>query len=243
MTWHSLMYPASLILLLIVFTLPVLGQTEVDGEPADTSLTVEEGFSGSTSSDIDYEALVKELYGQEEQVKTPEKVSAPQEKETRDVVVGPAPGMFKNSFLNGSHLAFNASSPFAVSEQLSSWYSYIDASVTIKLPFEVDVESIPLYILLEVSSFSFENTHPAGGDFTGIAYIMQASTIGDHSGATVGFGFWDKTLGSMLEMNYRFRPTKNTFFRLGTRGVLITNIEPMGNAWWLELRLSTGFEF
>jgi hypothetical protein len=46
----------------------------------------------------------------------------------------------------------------------------------------------------------------------------------------------------MLELGYRFRPTKNTFLRVGTRGVLITDIEFIGSAWWAELRLSMGFE-
>jgi len=232
-----------LFIILVVFLSPARSQEEQLGE-ADSLATVEEGFSGSINSDIDYDALVKELYGQEEKVVAPQRViESSDNKKNREVLVGPAPGMFKNSFLNGSHIAFNASSPFAVSEGLGSWYSYIDPSVTLKLPFEVYVESIPLYILFEVSSFSFENSHPEGGVFSGISYIMQASTIGDNSGAVLGFGFWDKTLGSMLELNYRLRPTKNTFIRLGTRGVLITDIEPLGNAWWLELRLSTGFEF
>jgi hypothetical protein len=58
----------------------------------------------------------------------------------------------------------------------------------------------------------------------------------------LGFGFWDSEIGSMLELGYRFRPTKNTFLRVGTRGVLITDIELIGSAWWAELRLSMGFE-
>jgi len=104
------------------------------------------------------------------------------------------------------------------------------------------VESIPLYFLFEVSTFSFENTYPQGGDFAGLAYILQASAIGDQSSAALGFGFWDSEMGSMLELGYRFRPTKNTFLRVGTRGVLITDIEFIGSAWWAELRLSVGFE-
>ncbi|MEA3288011.1 MAG: hypothetical protein U9Q77_11650 [Candidatus Marinimicrobia bacterium] len=230
-------------ILLFIAPQPVLAQSESTADQVDSLDTIEEGFSGSTNSDIDYEALVKELYGEDPKQATapePEVVTEPIRSRKKDM--GPAPGLLKNSFLHGAHLAVNAASPFAVSDPLFSWYSFIDGSVTFKLPYEVYVESIPLYILFEVSSFSFTNSYPEGGTFEGISYILQGSTIGDHAGAVVGFGLWSRSMGSMLELNYRFRPTKNTFFRLGTRGVLISDIDPVGNAWWLELRLSTGLE-
>ncbi len=211
----------------------------------DTLNTVEEGFSGATNSEIDYDALVKELYGEEKQPDTTASIVAdpiPAKRRERTRTVGPAPGLMKNSVLHGSHISINGSSPFAVADPLYSWYSYIDASVTFKIPYEIYVESIPLYLLFEISTFSFENTHPEGGTFAGISYIAQASSIGDNSGAAIGFGFWDASMGSMLELNYRFRPTKNTFLRFGTRGVLITEIDPLGSVWWLELRVSTGLE-
>jgi len=218
-----------------------LGQNEA--EESDSLETIKEGFSGATNSDIDYDALVKELYGKEEQkLKTKVEAAPKEEQQVGRRVMGPAPGLLKNSFMHGGHIAINAASPFAVAEQLYSWYSFIDASLTFKLPFELYVESIPLYLLFEISSFKFENNYPEGGSFSGVSYIGQASAIGDHSGAAIGFGFWDRSMGGMLEANYRFRPTTNTFLRFGTRGVLITDIEPMGAAWWLELRVSTGLE-
>ncbi len=213
---------------------------------SDSVTTVEEGFSGDGNSDIDYEALVKELYGEEE--KKPQKTESSQaEKSANEKVktrreVGPAPGLFKNSRLNGSHLAFNASSPFVVASQMQSWYSYIDMGMIYKFPYEIYVESLPLFILLEISTFSFENSYPEGGVFSGISYIMQASIIGENSGAAIGFGSWDGVMGSMLELNYRLRPTTNSFFRVGTRGVLITDVELLGATWWAELRLSMGLE-
>jgi hypothetical protein len=224
----------------------VLGQETPAAAEADSSGLPEEGFVGDGDSDIDYDALIKELYGKEEKpalAADSVETTTSKRRKPRQAVQGPAPGMFPRSALNGSHLAFNASSPFLVADPLMSWYSFIDAGVTIKLPFEVYVESIPLYLLFEVSTFSFENSYPEGGQFKGLAYIMQASTIGDNSGAAMGFGLWHGIMGSMLELNYRFRPTNNTFFRLGTRGVLVTEVYPLDAAWWIELRLSTGFEF
>ena len=226
---------------------PVLAQdtSEQDGEVVqDSSMIFGDGQNGSGNADYDYDALVKELYGSESDsnVVSASLPSASMIDEQRVKVRGPAPGMFKNSRLNGAYLSFNMSSPYVVSGQLESWYSYIDAGMAVKLPYEVYVESIPLYFLFEVSTFSFENTYPQGGDFAGLAYILQASAIGDQSSAALGFGFWDSEIGSMLELGYRFRPTKNTFLRVGTRGVLITDIEFIGSAWWAELRLSMGFE-
>ncbi len=226
---------------------PVIAQDTAgeSEEPGSDSLMVfGDGQNGSANTDYDYDALVKELYGSEAKpAAVAEKDPEESEKvKKRGPVKGPASGIFKNSRINGAYLSFNMASPYSVSGQLESWYSYIDAGATIKLPYEIYVESIPLYFLFEVSSFSFENTYPQGGTFAGLSYILQASAIGDQSSAAVGFGFWDSEIGSMLELGYRFRPTKNTFFRVGTRGVLITDIELIGSAWWAELRLSMGFE-
>ncbi|NQT64473.1 MAG: hypothetical protein HQ556_16040 [Candidatus Marinimicrobia bacterium] len=233
--------------ILMIVATPVLAQDTSDqsGDGAqDTSMVFGDGQDGSGNTDYDYEALVKELYGSEDttEIVTDEIPVEVEKARNRNEVRGPAPGMFANSRLNGAYLSFNMASPYAVAGQLESWYSYIDAGMAVKLPYEVYVESIPLYFLFEVSSFSFENTYPQGGTFAGLAYILQASAIGDQSSAALGFGFWDSEIGSMLELGYRFRPTKNTFFRVGTRGVLITDIELIGSAWWAELRLSMGFE-
>ncbi len=232
-------------LMLLLLVIPALAQdssSENESSSNDTSMVFGDGDNGS--SNADYEALVKELYGSEEKpeavVAQPESPSPKLRRGPRER--GPAPGIFKDSRINGSYLSFNMASPYAVSAPLESWYSYIDAGMAIKLPYEVYVESIPLFFLMEVSTFSFENTYPQGGSFTGMAYILQAAAIGDQSSAAVGFGFWDADMGSMLELGYRFRPTQNTFIRVGTRGVLITDLEYIGSAWWAELRLSIGFE-
>jgi len=213
---------------------------------AEDSLSVEDQENTNTQeSDLDYDALVKELYGDPESKSEEPKViesEVIEEGRKRTPVKGLAPGKFANSRLNGIHISVNAASPYAVANQLLSWYSYIDAGVSIKLPYEILVENIPLYPLFEVSTFNFENSYPSGGSFTGLAYIGQVSAIGDQAAAVLGFGFWDGNLGSMMEANYRFRPTTNTFFRLGTRGVLMTNVEPLGEVWWLEFRLSMGIE-
>ncbi|NQV42769.1 MAG: hypothetical protein HQ506_10475 [Candidatus Marinimicrobia bacterium] len=233
------------LVIVMITTCPVISQdTPEQGEAGaqDSSMVFGDGQNGS--SDADYDALIKELYGSEEDRDTTAvaEIADTKKEKKRAIVNGPAPGIFKNSRLNGSYLSFNMSSPYTTSSQLESWYSYIDAGMAVKLPYEVYVESIPLYFLFEISTFSFENTYPQGGSFAGLSYILQASAIGDQSSAALGFGFWDSEIGSMLELGYRFRPTKNTFLRVGTRGVLITDIEFIGSAWWAELRLSMGFE-
>ena len=221
-------------------------ESNQDGSPADSTALPDEGFIGDGDSEIDYDALIKELYGKEEPTEvTADSISSEptrKKRRARQKPTGPAPGLFKRSALNGSHVAFSAASPYMTAKSFYSWYSYIDASATLKLPFEFYVESLPLYLLFEISSFRFENSYPEGGEFTGLAYIIQVSSIGDNAGAALGFGSWDGTLGSMVEANYRFRPTRNSFFRLGTRGVLITNVEPIGPVWWTELRVSMGIE-
>ena len=235
---------STLIIVMVVSCTVMTQNAPAQGEAGaqDSSMVFGDGQNGS--SDTDYDALIKELYGSEEDRDTTAVavVEDTKKDKQRSIVKGPAPGMFKNSRINGSYLSFNMSSPYTTSGQLESWYSYIDAGMSIKLPYEVYVESIPLYFLFEVSTFSFENTYPEGGSFAGLAYILQASAIGDQSSAALGFGFWDSDMGSMLELGYRFRPTKNSFIRVGTRGVLITDIELIGSAWWAELRLSMGLE-
>ena len=235
------------ILLLICALIPHLIHAQDQEESAspagsDTMMVFGDGQSESGTTEYDYEDLVKELYGTDKINLDTLKTQAAAEGKSKQRTRGPAPGMFKNSGFNGSYLSFNAASPFAVSGELESWYSYIDAGVAIKLPYQVYVESIPLYFLFEVATFSFENTYPQGGSFAGVSYIIQASAIGEQSSAAIGFGYWDSEVGSMLELGYRFRPTTNSFIRVGTRGVLITDIDTIGPAWWAELRLSMGIE-
>ena len=237
-----------MIVLMASMSVATLGQDNV-GYTADQSTksdSVETFGDGESSSDnADFEALIKELYGEETKaavVKDSSHLEEAAKSKTRTPVSGPAPGLLKRSILHGSYFSLNASSPFTTSEALFSWYSYVDAGVSLKLPYEIYVESIPLFFIFEVATFSFENSYPEGGTFSGLSYSIQGVAIGDQASAALGFGFWDSELGSMLELNYRFRPSKNTFLRLGTRGILITNIELIGSAWWAELRLSLGIE-
>jgi len=210
----------------------------------DSLLVIEEGFRGATDPGVDYDAYVKELYGDSEALK-PSPVTADANSEAptkKGRPSGPAPGLFKNGRLNGMHIAINGASPFAVAPQLESWYSYIDAGITLKFPYQLPVDNMEINTLFEISTFSFANSFPQGGSFAGMAYIFEASAIGETSSAVMGFGFWDANIGTMMEVNYRIRPTTNTFLRVGTRGVLISNVEPLGATWWLELRFSMGLE-
>lgn len=230
------------LLLVLSFTTGALAQE------SDSLETVGEGFVGGNSDQIDYDNLIKELYGNdkaEAAVDSAALEALAQEtvkKQRERRVFGPAPGMMPNSTFNGAYFEMTGASPFLVSDQLYSWYSFIDASVSVKLPYAVYVESLPLYLVVEVSTFSFVNTYPAGGEFKGMSYVGQASVIGNNSAAALGFGFWDGNLGSLLELNYRFRPTINSYLKFATRGVMITNVEPIGATWWVELRISTGLE-
>lgn len=227
-------------LMTIVTLSTVLGQGMTD------SLTTSPSQNGTQdNTNIDYQALYRELYGDTKKDTSLAVAIEPDEelrKRKRGEKMGPAPGLFKNSFINTTHLAVTGASPYLVAGQLDSWYSYIDYGVTLKLPTEIDLEDFPLYMMFEVSTFSFENSYPEGGAFAGLAYIFQVAAIGDRAGAHMGLGFWDTELGGMMEVNYRFRPTKNTFLRFGTRGVLMSNVEPLGAVWWLESRISMGLE-
>jgi len=237
-----------MLVLMASMPVPALAQNNISNTGNQTSErdSIETyGDGGNSSENADFEALIKELYGEETNATAAKDSSAtkePVKTRGKTPVTGPAPGFLKRSILHGSYIALNAASPFATSEALFSWYSYIDAGVSLKLPYEIYVESIPLFFVFEVASFSFENSYPEGGSFSGLSYSMQAVAIGEQASAALGFGLWDSELGSLLELNYRFRPTKNTFLRIGTRGVLITNIELIGSAWWAELRLSLGIE-
>lgn len=233
---------------LIMMISSVMGQDQGsvgNGSAAPDSAIGQRSDQSQSNSDIDYQALYKELYGEAKKDTNVVAKAQPEEeqkKRKRGEKMGPAPGLFRNSYINGTHIAVNAASPYLVAGPLNSWYSYIDYGMTIKLPTELDVEDFPLAMLFEVSTFSFENSYPEGGAFEGLAYIFQVSAISDRAGATMGMGFWDTELGGMMELNYRFRPTKNTFLRFGTRGVLLNNVDPLGAVWWLESRISMGLE-
>jgi len=195
-------------------------------------------------NDPEYQRLLEELYGEEETA-TVEASSVTEKEEQirkRRSRSRTERGLLQEGYLHGMNFVITGASPYAVASNMHSWYSYIDMGFTLRLPYRTEVEAIPLYFDAEIATFSFENTFPEGGLYEGMAYLMRASAEWTHWGTSAGLGFWEGALGGLLEANYTFWPTNVLFARLGTRGVLVTDVEPLGTAWWLDLRFSVGFE-
>lgn len=246
-----LLRPRFILLTLLVLTSALLAQ---DISPADTSSAPIDPFSGSAADpDIDYDALVRELYGSSEEevaedttATVLEEVKQPRKRKQRAKTSHNL--LSSSSLFHGANLALNVASPYATTKTMQSWYSYIDYGVTLRLPYEAIVENFPLYFDVEVSTFSFENTFPEGGSFEGLSYSIRANAQFTRSGLHFGLGFWESALGGLLQYEYIFWPGNSLFLKLGSRAVLLTDVEPpdadpLGAVWWLDLRLSTGFQF
>ena len=211
---------------------------------AAQNTTVADTTKPGVDPDLDYDALVKELYGESSAkdttavVENLESVNTRRRARRTDLQRGMAP----NSMLHGANLVVITSSPYAVAPSLKSWYSYVDMGVTVRLPYRTQVESIPLYFDLAVNTFSFENQFPEGGLFEGLAYSAQMKAEWTRLGILVGLGFWDGALGGKLGADYTFWPFNALFLRVGSQGVLITEVEQLGAIWWLDLGLSIGLE-
>ncbi len=228
------------------------GQESGEAEPDSAGAPVEPFSGGAADSNIDYDALVKELYGSEEEPEattpTTDVVEEKRRKKHKDRQEAERGMASADGLLHGANLALNVVSPFATSGNLKSWYSEVDYGINLRLPYEVIVESMPLYFDIEISTFSFGNTFPEGGLFEGLAYNIRANAQFNRSGLHAGLGFWEEALGGLLQFEYIFWPGNSLFLKIGTRAVILTDVQPpdvdaLGAVWWMDLRMSTGLQF
>lgn len=148
---------------------------------------------------------------------------------------------FEGSILEGTGVTFSVYSPQMVNDKLTTWYSYIDFSLTAQLPWHLQFDPVELSFLVDISSFSFENSFPAGGAFRGASFMPYARAEIMGLEAELGMGMYYPTFGLMTGLGYSYQ-YYSLFTSLGYRWNWAYNIEPIGSAWWMEPRFTLGIK-
>ncbi len=148
---------------------------------------------------------------------------------------------FQGTFMEGAGVTFSFSSPQYVAEKMDTWYSFMDVSVSVELPWHLDYEPASVSFLVESSSFKFENSFPAGGAFKGMTLmpLVRAEAYGFE--AEAGLGAYFPTFGMMTGLGYAYQ-YHSLFFSGGYRWNWAYKIDTIGSGWWVEPRFTVGFK-
>ncbi len=137
---------------------------------------------------------------------------------------------------------FSIYSPQMVPDKLNTWYSFMDVSLTTELPWHFTFEPVELSFSIDISSFKFVNSFPAGGEFKGFSIMPMARAEMYGAEIEVGMGMFTPTFGAIAGIGYTYQ-FHSLFFSAGYRWNWAYNIDPIGSSWWLEPRITTGVKF
>jgi len=148
----------------------------------------------------------------------------------------------KGTFLEGTGFTLTLYSPQVVPDELNTWFSYMDVSLTTELPWHFSFEPVELSFSVDISSFNFVNSYPVGGEFKGISIMPLARAEIYGFEMEMGLGMYTPSLGAMAGIGYSYQ-FHSLFFSAGYRWNWAYNIDPIGSSWWLEPRFTTGIKF
>lgn len=146
---------------------------------------------------------------------------------------------FQGSIFDGAGLTVSFSSPQYVADKLNTWYSEMDYSVAIELPFHIDAAPVDVSFSIDIASFKFENSFPSGGTFTGVSYMPAVRAEAYGLGVEAGAGMYSSSFGIMAGLGYALQ-FQSIYFSAGYRWNWASKIDPIGSGWWLEPRITTG---
>lgn len=166
--------------------------------------------------------------------------------EVDTVVVPPHPFDFRpwvaGTFFEGTGFTFSITSPYRVADPLETWYSTVDFSLNMDLPWHLAYDPVDVSFGLELSSFKFENSFPAGGTFTGVSVLPMVRAKAYGAEIEAGTGLFSSSFGMRFGLGYTFQ-FHSLFTSFGYRWNWAANIEPVGAGWWLEPRFTIGLKF
>jgi len=148
---------------------------------------------------------------------------------------------YQGTILEGTGLVVSGYSPQYVADKLTTWYSYLDYSLSFELPQHLEFEPARISFLVDISSFDFQNSFPAGGNFSGVSLMpsLRAEMYGLEVEA--GVGMYYPTFGIMAGAGYSYQ-FHSIFMSAGYRWNWAYQIEPIGSGWWLEPRFTFGIK-
>lgn len=151
--------------------------------------------------------------------------------------------VFNQGILNGLSLEVSAASPYWVSENLTTWYSSIDWRFSFTMPFYYHWGSVMMGLSFEWSSYDFENTFPEGGRFQGQAQLGYMSAYWRGLILELGGGKFTDTYGIISGISGKILEGDHFYFGGGVRGVIIRDIQSIGQGHWADGRLTLGYKF
>ncbi len=148
---------------------------------------------------------------------------------------------FQGTVLDGAGFTFSFYSPQYVAEKLTTWHSVMDYSVTLELPFHYEADPVNVSFLIDISSFNFENSFPAGGTFTGFSFMPMVRMEAVGFEVEGGVGIYYPSFGMMAGLGYALQ-YQSLFISAGYRWNWAYQIDPIGSSWWLEPRITAGIK-
>jgi len=196
-------------------------ETEAEEAVTDTSELDEWGLD----SDDDYESLITRAA----------------ETEVPDHPLDLRPKV-KDTIFEDTGFTLSLYSPHVVPEQMDTWFSFMDISLTTELPWHYTFDPVELSFSVDISSFKFVNSFPVGGEFKGFSImpIARAEMYGFET--ELGLGMFIPTFGAVAGLGYSYQ-FHSLFFSGGYRWNWAYNIDPIGSGWWLEPRFTMGLKF
>lgn len=145
----------------------------------------------------------------------------------------------KGTIMEGTGLTLSLYSPQVVADGLSTWHSLLDVSLTTDLPWHFEFYPAELTFSVDISSFKFTNSFPAGGQFRGVSIMPMATAEAFGVEVETGLGVYYPTFGALIGLGYSYQ-FHSLFFSTGYRWNWVYEIDPIGANWWLEPRFTFG---
>ena len=148
---------------------------------------------------------------------------------------------FQGTMMEGAGVTLSFYSPQYVSDKMDTWYSFMDLSLTVELPWHIDNDPVSISFLIDASSFKFENSFPEGGSFKGISLMPMVRAEAFGLEVEAGLGAYFPSFGVMTGLGYAYQ-YHSLFFSTGYRWNWAYNIDPIGSGWWAEPRFTIGLK-
>jgi len=196
--------------------------------------------SDTTDDDWDFLAPTPSLEVKKKVLKK-RKVSTPQKKKPKKKAKKP-------SKLRNHGVFVTIGSPYAVSQSLKEWNSFLDWSLAWELPykFSLPFAGLNAYPVLDIGSYNFQWFIPSSGrTFKGVFFLPQValqSKLFPYGRIQIGVGAYGKHLGFEAGARLEYQ-IKSFYMTWGTRFASVQRVSYIGTASWLDSRWSVGIRF
>lgn len=146
----------------------------------------------------------------------------------------------------GFTVQVSAASPGYVNNTLQTWNSMIDVRVSIDFPFLMQVGPVKFRLGAEVTTFSFENSLPVGGEFGGVGVLGLVTFPAGPSSVQFGGGVMGSSPAFVVAQSFGLSVANVIDLRVGVRSTNAFNLPEDMNATgarasWLDGFVAVGY--